>query len=102
MNKPTYFGLSSSDRYKKIRRARDFMLKANSYDETLWNFFEDKGDSFNGDAKELNQYFVVGCNRYLDNEEEFYIYDKGWINACGWSVITLAEHICKQEVNDER
>ncbi len=86
-----------------ILQARSFILKADSYDVTLWKFFEDQDDFYNGDAKELNKAFVRGCNKYLDNIEEFYIYDEGWINACGWSVITLAEHICNklEEKNDE-
>ena len=85
----------------KITRARDFILKADSYDETLWNFFLEYEDTYCGDAKDLNKAFVRGCNKYLNNTKEFYIYDEGWIDACGWSVLTLAEHVCKQEASDE-
>ena len=81
----------------KIRQAKDYILKADSYDETLWDFFEENGDVFNGDAKDLNKSFLRGCSIYIDNPKEFDSYDSGWIDACGWSIRSLADWICEKE-----
>ena len=74
-------------------KAQNLIIKADSYDETLWNFIHNKGDSFNGSAKDLNYAFLRGIYLAINEPKEFDLWDEGWTNGVGWSVKTLAEHV---------
>lgn len=74
--------------------AQKYLANADSWDETLWDYF-DGDDTFNGDAKSLNQGVIRGIYLYLSEPEKYEAYNEGWTMGCGWSIKTLVEYLAR-------
>ena len=77
------------------------------WDTTLWDalhFNEDGSmtdDTFNGDAKELNQAFLYGKRLYVENRKHFEIWNMGFIAGLGWGIDTLASKVVMKWEEEE-
>ena len=77
------------------------------WDTALWDavhFNEDGSmtdDTFNGDAKELNQAFLYGKRLYVENRKHFEIWHRGFIAGLGWGIDTLASRVVMKWEEEE-
>lgn len=76
--------------------SQKYLANADNWDEKLWSFFDGEEDTFNGDAKALNQGVMRGIYLYLHEPEKYDLYNEGWTMGCGWSIETLAEYLAKE------
>lgn len=77
--------------------AQKYLRDANSWDEKLLNYFgTDIDESFNGNAKDLNQGVSRGIYLYLNEPKKYEFYNEGWTMACGWSIRTLVEYLSRR------
>lgn len=79
--------------------AQKYLRDADSYDKKLWDYFHadwDDDNSFNGNAKELNQGVSRGIYLYLNEPKNYDLYDEGWTMGCGWSIKTLVEYLSRR------
>jgi len=78
---------------EKIQRVADYLTEADSWDETLWEAFhkEGRGDTFCGDAKDLNRSFMIGAEYLQKDPDKFEAFDIGFLSGCGVGLVSLAE-----------